>query len=239
MSYNKVSSKQIVGKIYRDLKIPEFISFVDIMEWVGECLEELQHLDGFLEEKKTYEFTDSKIYIPSNVYFIDSVYYNDVKLPYGHAGSSTYTAPVYASAKEEVLYSTNTEITRFGSQLVESSAAEYYIINGSWLQFSFSSGTVEVLQYCYPIDEEGYPLIPDNQFYKQAIFWYVFSNILLGGYMHPTITYPYARKQFNYYRLRATASSKLLSPAEKERFTRIWTSVIQNISYNNPKDLIE
>lgn len=240
MSYRTVSSKQIVGKIYRDLKVPEYVTFADIMEWIGECLEEMQHLEGFIPKKETFEFTDSRILIPDNVYFVDSVYYNDEKLPYGHSGSVEYTSPIYLSAKKEVLESTNTEITRYGSQIVNTtSKTDYYTINGNWIQLSFSEGEVDILYYTYPIDEEGYPLIPDDQFYKQAIFWYVFSNMLLGGFMHQTINFAYARKQYNYYRLRATANAKMLSPDQKSRFTKIWTSVISNINYNDPKQFIE
>lgn len=239
MNYRKVSSKQMISKVYRDLKVPEYLTVADIVEWIGEAIEEIQHIGGFIEEKKSYTVSNSRLLIPHNVYYVDTVFYDGNKLPYGYAQSNKYTADVYLSAKTEVLETTNTEVTRYGSLSVDSSnLVDYYIVSGNWLQFSFEEGEVELLTYNYPIDDEGYPMIPDNQFYKQAIFWYITANMILGGFQHPSINFAYARRMFNTYRIKATGDMKFPTPDKFIRFSKIFNSVIKNYSYNDPKELL-
>nr|DAY15095.1 MAG TPA: hypothetical protein [Caudoviricetes sp.] len=71
-------------------------------------------------------------------------------------------------------------------------------------------GYVKLAYKAMPVDERGYPLIPDLASYQEAIYWYVtmklsfpkFMKGRLGGKLKSAnITiYNYLQSQWNFYR---------------------------------------
>jgi hypothetical protein len=52
-----------------------------------------------------------------------------------------------------------------------------YKMNNNYITTSFKSGKVVIAYNAFPVDDCGYPLIPDNIKYKQAVQWYVTMKI--------------------------------------------------------------
>lgn len=112
---------------------------------------------------------------------------------------------------------------------------EFYNLKRNAIQTSFESGYVDILHTCFPVDEEGYPLIIDNEFYIQAIEWYLITMLIQKGYAHPIFTYWDAYYMFwggnpktpNDLGWRAKAANNVRIPSiqEAERFTRMWEQV--------------
>ena len=58
-------------------------------------------------------------------------------------------------------------------QLYDNVFDEYTIVNGDTLRFSFETGSVAVAYYRQPLDEDGYPKIPDHYSYVTAVTKYI------------------------------------------------------------------
>jgi len=56
-----------------------------------------------------------------------------------------------------------------------------YYIESDWVKTSFQNGKVCLSYMAFPIDDDGYPLVPDDISFKEAMFWYIYKKILLGG----------------------------------------------------------
>jgi hypothetical protein len=81
--------------------------------------------------------------------------------------------------------------------------ASYYKIVGNRIQTSFEEGFIKLHYLALPVCEEGYPLIPNNENFKQALEWHVLRRLIASGYEHRVFTYQYADEQFEKYAGRA------------------------------------
>lgn len=61
----------------------------------------------------------------------------------------------------------------------------------------------------FPVDDDCFPLVPDDISFKEAMFWYVYKKMLLGN-MTPSqngIGYEFAEQQWKYYCTQARNST--------------------------------
>lgn len=79
----------------------------------------------------------------------------------------------------------------------------YYKISGNYIQFSFEEGFVKLHYLKRPLDKEGYPLIPDNQNFKNACAWYVLAALIGAGFEHKVFSYDEAYAKFELFGGRA------------------------------------
>lgn len=77
---NYISSKAIVGKVIRDFGINTTSANGDIIEWIGDCIEEIGYGIGFQDTFTRVSFTDYKIPIPLDMLYLYDVYYKGVRL---------------------------------------------------------------------------------------------------------------------------------------------------------------
>lgn len=83
--------------------------------------------------------------------------------------------------------STQTAVPYDGSDikpLTSSNSALYYLINGPYMQTSDEIMFVKLHYDRILVDNEGYPMIPDNENYKQAATWFVIRELIAAGYEH-------------------------------------------------------
>lgn len=78
----------------------------------------------------------------------------------------------------------------------------YYQIQGNHIQTSFEEGYIKIHYLALPVCQDGYPLIPDNQAFKQALEWHIIRRLIGSGYQHPVFNYQFADEQFEKYAAR-------------------------------------
>lgn len=230
MIYNLISSKAVLAKIYRDIK-PTLSGWEsDAIEWIGEALDFIGYQAAFKKRTKTIQIKDFRSPLPRDFYNIIAVYYKDKKLPYGEdiIGSEASTnESTYIAAKTEVLESTNTEMTRYGSRLYNTdTAGDYYILNPNYIITSFEEGEIELKYNAWPTDKDGLPEIPDNIYYKQALEWYVIRQLLMSGMTHHIFNYEYADDKWKFYCRAAQNDGAMPNPEKAERFRNMWVRMI-------------
>jgi hypothetical protein len=84
-------------------------------------------------------------------------------------------------------------------------ARNYYRIKGNCVQTSFESGFIRLHYLAIPTDREGYPLIPDNENFKQCLEWHVIRRLIGAGFEHKVFNYDRADAEFEKYAARAMA----------------------------------
>lgn len=85
---------------------------------------------------------------------------------------------------------------------VTSRNTHYYKLQGNYIQTSFESGFIKIHYLALPVCQDGYPLIPDNENFKQALEWHVIRRLIGSGYEHKVFTYQQANEQFDIYAAR-------------------------------------
>jgi hypothetical protein len=121
-------------------------------------------------------------------------------------------------------------IPLYGSDLTaaDNSATRpsYYKVSGNYIQFSFEEGFVKLHYLRRPLDNEGYPLIPDNENFKSACSWYVIAALIAAGFQHPVFSYEQAYEKFELFGGRAINEITYPSLDAMARINRATTRLI-------------
>lgn len=115
------------------------------------------------------------------------------------------------------------EITHYSTQKVDISSvlsygyseATYYTEMG-YINTSFCDGTIRLYYLEVPLDDEGFPLIPDNENYKQALYWYVRGMMIGAGYPDPVFKYSDCEQKFELHGARALGEIRYPSTDQTE-----------------------
>lgn len=127
---------------------------------------------------------------------------------------------------EEVILNTSTSV--FGSSK-SNSASPSYVIRGNIIQTSFEEGELEISYLALPIDDEGYPTIPEIASYIRALELYIkkkwFTILFDLGKLNVSI---YNNVKQEYAFAVGQAQSELIKPSldEMEAFTNMWNSLL-------------
>lgn len=208
------SLQETITKIYRDLNLQDTNYELDIVEWCGEALAFIGAGSQF--EQVVYEIpiTSFKAAIPSGITRIDQVMYKE------HEDETPYIINKNNKSFPNQLYQPENEPLKDVS----------YTLNGNFILCSRETGTFYISATRVQVDEKGYPMVPDNQYYREALFWYCFKHILMRGYKSPSgIDYPYADQNWKFYCQAARNKANYPSLSDYEAFKKSWASLLPNI----------
>lgn len=107
-----------------------------------------------------------------------------------------------------------------------------YYVEADKIKTSFSTGKVCLSYTAFPIDDECFPLVPDDISFKEAMFWYIYKKMLLGN-MAPSqngIGYEFAEMQWKYYCTQARNAANFPDIDGYESFMDQWVRLIPNIN---------
>jgi len=82
-----------------------------------------------------------------------------------------------------------------------------------------------------PTDPDCYPLVPDDISYREAMFWYIYKKMLLGGMRKDNgIQYDFADQKWKYYCTQARNAAVFPDLDRWENFMNQWVRLIPNIN---------
>ena len=113
-----------------------------------------------------------------------------------------------------------------------SNAKDSYIIDCDYIKTSFASGQICLSYTAFPVDEDCFPLVPDDISYKEAMFWYIFKQLLLGGWDKPTnkIDYNYADQKWMKYCSQARANANFPDIDKMDSFMNQWVRLVPDVN---------
>ena len=80
-------------------------------------------------------------------------------------------------------------------------AGDWYVVENGYVKTSFLSGKLCISYNAFPTDEDCYPMVPDDISFKEAMFWYIYKQMLLSGFntKNNGIDYNFADQKWRYY----------------------------------------
>jgi hypothetical protein len=191
--YTKID--RIIEGVFRDYGWTHEIDWVDALEWVGECMDLIaapkQYInkvtDGNdkLDHPCAIVIKDYKGSLPCDIIQINQVREFNTKI------EMRYTTDTFQKglSKNEANIP-DQSLTSFGTinfssplikqqQMVKDSCLTdlSYMITDQHIFCNFEEGEVEMAYTAFPTDKNGYPLIPDNVKYIQAVKSYLAERI--------------------------------------------------------------
>lgn len=191
-----ITVKAVIGKVLRDLNLKDSSRFDAMVEWSYEAMQYIGSYKQDLEQVIDLEVKNYKTELPCDFHKMIMVIYR------GHGLRYEQNMPYHDAYLEE-------KTAHFGP------ATATYDIRYPYIHTSFSEGIITLQYLALPVDEDGLPLIPDNEAVKTALFWYIVSRLILGGVELP-FKYDYAFGQWERFKGIARGALNMPSLAEME-----------------------
>jgi hypothetical protein len=159
-----VSIEPIISKVYRDMGMSDNIDITDAIEWAGEAMEFIGATVNLHEKVRSVDVENFKAKLPCDLHYINTVAGVDMELDKDNC-------PVNEIAYTAMRYSTDSfHHWRCGFSEDRTCVSDMtYTINDDYLFPNFDEGKVLISYMAMPVDDRGYPRIPDDVKFKEAV----------------------------------------------------------------------
>lgn len=252
MIYGYNSSRAVISKVFRDLKLQEAHWISDAIEWMGEALEAIGSVAQMTQESKIVRTSSYKTPMPTNLAVLEEIKYGF------YTETKTYDNPPKLEDFTEIMAyegsGTHPSLidqynTRKGVQL---GVDETFFIKGNMIHTSYEEDWLLLVYKAFAVDDHGYPMVPDHYSYNQALYWYIVMKMLEGGMQHPAgpqqINWAVAEDRWQYYCGQARNRSKMPDAAKYRRFMKSWVNLVPDYNevdvrtlggdYESPEKLV-
>jgi hypothetical protein len=260
------SIKTVLAKIQRDAGVVVDYRWDDIKEWCAEVMQGISSSSTLIRDNISTSITNSRLMIPCNVVRTIAITYNGMRLRYGQDERNLTTNRTYpilpTTSQDENFtdgwisqqYVTITEKfdengEPISTQVIDNTGSNwayndvttnrimpYYIIDGGWYKFSFESGIVEIDYLRWNVDEDGFPLIPDSYYLREAMLYYVLHKLVATTNTENSVgiwkgmqAYEYLFNKYEYYFNKAKGSLTFPSYDEINGFVASYVKLIPNL----------
>lgn len=218
------SMKSILAGLYRDLGSNTELNESDLIEWGVEALSMIGSYAQMKEVSTILTVANHTVSLPC-----DFVYPKDVTFQGKPLSWSTKSA-----ANNYQCEDCNT---------IPTCCTDYnfYIADGC-LNTSLESGDLCIVYQAVPVDEEGFPLVPDNVYFDKALKAYVtymLDKIQFRRGLIPEVVYRESSRDWLFYVNSARGSAYMPDASQMERLKRVWVRLIpkQNEYQNGFRNL--
>jgi len=184
---NYTSTKEIINNFFRNTAYNDQINMGDAAYWVYEAMEligsPLQYIPKVIGHKgdATYELTSFRIELPADFHklvaiAVDGVLAVPSQNMFHHLLDGACCGYDVAQFPSDQFYDNfgNTfspQALPLNTRIVASPPT--FTINNNYITFDIKEGKVCMAYLAFPLDGEGFPLVPDDVKYKRAITSYL------------------------------------------------------------------
>ena len=113
------------------------------------------------------------------------------------------------------------------------SSEHWYVIENNLIKTDMINGQICLSYKSFPTDEDCYPLVPDDISFREAMFWYIYKKLLLGGFVPAAngITYEVAEQFWLKYCTQARNNANFPDIDNYESFMNQWVRLIPEMSH--------
>jgi hypothetical protein len=230
MEYTATSIQEVIGRVIRNTRLQDAGFISDMNEWIPEAMGQMKTR---MVLQKRWEWVPIEFHkgrLPCGLRRILAVEYCGERLRY-YNGDRTFTAPSPKKASDQLsLFSTSfvghdtpeeeqggfwtdTQLTQVMSM---AGCGDSYYTELDWINTSFEDGWVRIFYNALPLDEDGFPLIPDNEHYKQAIYWYCRGQMIGAGFQDRIFSFDACEARFRDHAAKAVAQIRYPSVDQME-----------------------
>jgi hypothetical protein len=108
-----------------------------------------------------------------------------------------------------------------------------YVIQGDYIKANVKDGYLMVAYQSIPLDIDGLPLIPDDQGFIEALYWYIVTKLYYpewrDGRLRDAVYYE-AKRSWNYYSKQAYGNAMMPNIDQLETIKNTWLRLVPNIN---------
>lgn len=246
-----VEISQIIDGVYRDYGFTEEIDWIDAVEWIGEILDLIgapkQYLDMITDGNTdlghpcAIEIANYRGTLPSGMVYVVGAREASTKTPMQY---STHTFHKGLVKTEENLPTLS--LNWFGNIAFESPFVSQsnimkdgadstltYTLSDCHIFTNFEEGSVELAYKSFPVDCNGYPMVPDNVKYIKAVKAYIAERVGMKLFLKDKMTenkFRYLCSERDWYVGAATVAGVMPSVDEMETWKSSFVRLIPNVN---------
>jgi hypothetical protein len=265
MIYNMERVDRTIDKLIRDLGLGQSeIPFADFIEWIADGLQHIGAYYQYKEKECSLIVEDYQAILPCDLYKVIRMirgFEINCTASTGYFGGSLTNELINAGLDLSLMdplnrhYLETTGISNYsyydnvistlsnnknliGNPVSNKITGNDINVNMNIVTTSFRSGIIMLQYLALPIDERGFPLIPDDVSFRDALFWKCTYQLS----MRDPASLPsqrlqdseYCRSMWDKYCGQARASANAPDLAMVERMANNWTRLVSHTSeYNN------
>jgi len=224
-----ISVYAIINKVYRDMGMSDAINLNDAIEWAGEAMEFIGAALSYIDKTKEIEIKDYKGTLPCGLHYIEtasaSAYKHD-EVDEDCEYKPHYRQMRYSTDAYHHTYCANNRDCNCISDLT-------YKVNDDSLYTNFEEGSVLLAYKSIPVDDEGYPMIPDDVKFKNAVAYHIMYKLAFIKFMAGKISqraYDIIDRDRDFYIGAANTRANLPSVDMAESIKNNWIRLIPKIN---------
>ena len=118
-----------------------------------------------------------------------------------------------------------------GNPLVTTDDVTYVISNG-YIKTNTATGYIMMAYQAVPTDNDGYPMIPDEVSFKEALYWYIVMKMMYPKWVEGRVrdlVYFEAKRSWNYYCKQAYGDALMPNADKLESIKNAWVRLIPEL----------
>lgn len=236
MEYNKSNIDEIVGRVIRNTRVQDLSLISDIFTWITEAMADMRTkwvLQMSWAPVKSYFH---KAPMPCGLVTLTAVEYNGTRLPQRNLSrhASQVPPPVIQDPNLWIsMVKTETSPNGFNMYLQETRMIPIIMHTSDWYQedgpgsiiTSFAEGDLIMHYKSIPTDAKGFPVIPDQENYKEALYWYCRMKMIESGWQDPVLNWETCDAKYNINAERGIAATRYPSTNKVEEMCDMITLI--------------
>ena len=213
MLINYVSIKTTIGRFLKEYGIDDTSYVDDIPQLVEDAVEIMGIPNYYVYKHRVLVVKDYRATIPCDIQHLNGIWVTNT-----------------CSEAQDInqlkrLFIRNVDLLGKGIQTSKHETA-YGSINGRTVHTSFSDGLLYMSYTGIPLDCDGYPLVPKDAKFNEALQYYFIYRMSLSGYKHPLIDFQTAFQLWERKYPAAANSVNWFDLQDYQEFTEMWTNVL-------------
>lgn len=245
MIYNLVSVKKVIAKVFTDYDLQEETHRItDFIEWSGEAMEKIgafPSLEIYVTGKGTeplLEVANYQCSLPIGLHSIIQVAYaENAEGPFYPMRASTGSFEAAPGITKETVNLLTLETTYSLEDdvegLVSNSRDLTYVVTPGYIKTNIKEGYLMLAYNRIPVDDEGFPKIPDDAGFMEALYWYIVVKLLYpqwrDGRVRDAVYYD-ARRSWNFYCKQAYGNALMPNADMLESIKNTWLRLVPEIN---------
>lgn len=214
--YKLQSAQFVIAKIYRDLRLTDSRYITDMVEWIGEAMQYINAWPQLERVVTILEITSHRAELPEGI-----AGYHQIARAYDAEGKD-YAIMKYNSSTFPASLHTENSPNRHVQQ-----SENRYIINYNYIETNFETGWVMLAYDRFPLDDDGFPEIPDQVSFNEAMKWYIALRMVEGGWKHPAgLSYTDVESRWLKYCGQAREHFKMPTVDQYQEFLDNWVRLV-------------
>lgn len=240
--------KDIIWTTYRDSGIQDQLNLGDLVEWATEALQFINYPDQW--QKKVTGHRDNpdldilnyRAKLPCDLIHLVAVAVDGyAAVPSSNTFHQLLDGKCCGVDEFGSLLTDGTFIDNFGNTFVTTFGTKYgstplsYELNNDWLTLSVQKGKACLAYLAFPTDCDGFPLIPDNISYREAVKRFLIKQIdYLKWRQNPSDSglralYDHSEQQWNWYCGQAMNAAKMPDYGKMENIKNMLMRLKPNV----------